>query len=454
MTVEQQLDNTALLGKEKVSTLLLQYAIPSIIAMTASALYNIASSIFIGHGVGPAAITALAIVLPLSNLSAAFGAMVGIGASSLLSIKLGQQDRESAQMILGNVLLLNIIIGFSFGLVCLIFLEPILYAFGASENTIGYATDYLKILLWANVITHMYFGLNHTMRASGYPKKSMFIMVTSVVINTVLSGIFIMWFEWGMKGAAWATVIAQTTSLVLQFNHFRSSKYSVYFTRESIKLKKKIIHGILSIGAAPFFMNIAATVVVILINTTLRRYGGDNYIGAYGIVNRVTLIFLMIVMGLNQGMQPIVGYNYGARQFSRVKEALQRVTVAAMVITSIGFVMAVFFPHLVSMAFTTDPDLLEASNRALRITMIVFPMVGFQVISSSFFQSIGKAKSAIFLSLTRQLIFLIPLLLILPPLMGTDGVWWSMPISDFVSGILAVVLISRQLKQFSSETVK
>lgn len=439
------------LGTEKISKLLLKYAIPSIIAMTASVLYNLIDSIFIGHAVGPLAISAVALTLPLMNIAAAFGAMIGIGASSLISIKLGQKDMKSARSILGNAIVMNVILGISLSIICLTFLDPILYMFGASDQTIGYAREFMRIFLLGNVFTHLYMGLSNLLRATGFPRKSMAIMILSVFINCILAAVFIFVFRWGIAGAAWATVIAQFTAAILQFIHFMDKKHEVSFSRGIFVLKKRIISGILSIGLAPFFINICTSLVVIIINNALKNNGGDLYIGAYGIVNRVVLVFGFIVFGLNQGMQPIVGFNYGARKYTRVKQALWLVILAATCVTTVGFLVGQLLPHQVAMMFTTDPTLLATAERALRIVTFVFPIVGFQIVTASFFQSIDKAPKAIFLSLTRQLVFLVPLLLILPGIYGSDGVWMSMPIADTVSTILAVILLAYQFRKFNAQ---
>lgn len=440
--------NTQLLGTENIPKLLLRYAIPAIIAMTASSLYNIADSIFIGHGVGALAISGLAITMPLMNLAAAFGAMVGIGASSLMSIKLGQNDKRSAQLILGNVVLLNIIIGASFGAITLLLLDPILVTFGASPDTIGYSRDYMRIILAGNIFTHVYLGLNDSLRASGYPKKAMFIMLTAVVSNCALDALFIFGFGWGIAGAAWATVIAQVLAMSLELIHFSNPNHFIHFTREIFHLKKRIVKGILSIGLSPFLMNVCASVVVIFINNALKTNGGDIYIGAYGIVNRVVFIFVMIVIGLNQGLQPIIGYNYGAGKVDRVRKALKIGTISAVCVTSTGCLLSQLFPQQVSMLFTTDPTLLAISQQGLEIATLMFPAVGFQIVTSGFFQSIGMAHKAIFLSLTRQLIFLLPMLIILPPLWGSRGVWASMPIADFLASTVTAFVLIHQIKKF------
>ena len=446
-------NNTAthLLGTEKISTLLWQYALPSIIAMTAASLYNMIDTIFIGHGVGPIGNAALTIALPLMNIAAAFGAMVGAGASSLLSIKLGQKDNDSARHILGNVVMLNLILGVSLGVISIIFLDPILIAFGASETVLPYAREYMLPLLYGNVVTHLYMGLNNTMRAAGHPQKSMMVMLIAVGVNCALDAFFIFVLDWGIAGAAWATVIAQVVALLIELDHFFNKKHELHFVKGIFKLKKRIVKGILGIGLAPFLMNLASSLIVALINWRLGSYGGDLYIGAYGNINKLALIFFMIVLGLNQGMQPIVGYNYGALKFDRVRQAFLRVVVIATCIMSIGFIISVFFPGVVSRIFTSDEALIKATEEGLWIVFLMYPVVGFQIVSSSMFQSIGKPGKAILLSLTRQLLFLLPMLIILPPIFGTDGVWMSMPIADISSTVLAVVLIVNQLRKFKQQ---
>lgn len=439
------------LGTEKISKLLLHYAIPAIIAMTSASLYNIIDSIFIGHGVGPLGISGLAIALPLMNLASAFGSMVGIGASSLMSIKLGQNDMKSAHSILGNVVLLNTIVGLSFTAVTLTFLDPILYFFGASEVTIPYARDFMRIILAGNVVTHIYLGLNDMLRASGYPTKAMFVMLTAVVCNCIFNPLLIFGFGWGIQGSATATVIAQTVAMSIELHHFSCRKSFIHFQRSIFRLKAKIVRGILSIGLAPFLLNVCASIVVIFINNALKNNGGDLYIGAYGIVNRVVLLFVMVVAGLNLGMQPIVGYNYGARKYDRVKRTLRQGILVATCVTTAGFLLSHIFPVQISMLFTTNEELLAVAEQGLKVVTIVFPLVGFQIVTSSFFQSIGKAQKAIFLSLTRQMLFLIPLLAILPSHLGSFGVWVSMPIADTMAVILAAVLLTRQMKKFREE---
>ncbi|MBC5621276.1 MULTISPECIES: MATE family efflux transporter [Butyricimonas] len=437
------------LGTEKIGKLLMQYAIPAIIAMTASSLYNMVDSIFIGHGVGPLAIAGLAITFPLMNLAAAFGSLVGVGASTLVAIKLGQRDKESANQVLGNVVLMNAIIGLVFMTVALVFLDPILLFFGASPDTLPYAREYMEVILGGNLVTHIYMGLNEVLRASGYPKKAMTATLMAVIVNCVLDALFILVFEWGIRGAALATIAAQVISLSWQLHHFFDKKSFLHFQRGIFGLKRHIVGGMLAIGLSPFLMNLCACFVVILINKSLKAHGGDLAIGAYGIVNRVVFLFLMIVMGFNQGMQPIAGYNFGARQFDRLKQVLKYTVFCGVAVTTIGFLAGQLFPRPIIYLFTSDADLTRIAVEGLRIVLIFFPVVGFQMVTSSFFQSIGMAKKAIFLSLTRQLLFLIPSLLIFPNFFGTVGVWMSMPVADAIATVVAALMLRWQLKHLN-----
>ncbi len=442
------------LGTENIGKLLMQYAIPAIIAMTASSLYNMIDSIFIGHGVGTLAISGLALTFPLMNLAAAFGSLVGAGAATLISVRLGQKDYDTSQRILGNVVLLNLIIGIAFTVITLIFLDPILYFFGASEDTIGYARDYMKIILLGNVITHLYLGLNSVLRSSGHPKKAMAATIATVLINTALDPLFIYGFGWGIRGAAIATILAQIIALVWLIYLFTNKNELIHFHKGIFRLKKKIVFDSLAIGMSPFLMNLASTFVVILINLGLKKHGGDIAIGAYGIVNRIVFLFLMIVMGINQGMQPIAGYNFGAKLYPRVTKVLKLTIYFATIVTTVGFIIGEFLPEYAVALFTSDEELIRLASEGLRIVVIFFPIVGFQMVTSNFFQSIGMASKAIFLSLTRQILFLIPCLIILPRFFGSDGVWYSMPIADFVACIVAAFMLIHQFKKFRTQEIE
>ena len=443
------------LGTERIRKLLVQYAVPAIIAMTASSLYNMVDSIFIGHGVGALAISGLALTFPLMNLAAAFGSLVGVGAATLVSMRLGQRDYETAQRILGNVVVLNLIIGISFGLLTLVFLDPILYFFGASDATIGYAREYMSVILWGNVVTHMYLGLNAVLRAAGHPRKAMYATILTVTINAILDPLFIFGFGWGIRGAAIATVLAQILALVWQFRIFSDRNELLHFRRGIYRLKGKIVRNVLAIGMSPFLMNLAACFIVILINKGLKEYGGDLNIGAYGIVNRLGFFFVMIVMGINQGMQPIAGYNYGARQFDRVDRVLKLTIIGATCVTTLGFLIGELAPRLAVSVFTDDPELVRLSAEGMRIVFFCFPIIGFQMVATNFFMSIGMAGKAIFLSLSRQLLFLMPGLIFLPHIFdvctewnGSWGVWCSMPLSDFLASLVAFFMLTYQLRKF------
>ena len=419
----------------------MRYAIPAVIAMTASSLYNMVDSIFIGRGVGPLAIAGLAITFPVMNLSAAFGAMIGVGGSTMISVKLGQKDNETAVRVLGNVVTLNVLLGVLFGGLAIIFLNPILRFFGASDNTLGYAYNYMLVILLGNVVTHLYLGLNSVLRAIGQPKKAMNATIATVVINTILDPLFIYGLDMGIRGAAIATVIAQVIALVYVWWLLSNKEQYVHLQRGIYGLRSKIVKNIIVIGLSPFCMQTCACMVVILINTSLRTHGGDLAIGAYGIANRITFVFVMIVMGICQGMQPIAGYNYGARQFDRVTEVLKKAIIFSTIVVTIGFVVCVFTPVPIVHLFTSDPELTDISANALRIINCLFSVVGLAMVTGNFFQSIGKAKISIFLSTTRQLLFLVPLLLVLPNYFGTNGVWITIPISDILSSITAAVML-------------
>ena len=438
------------LGTESIGKLLMQYAVPAIIAMTASSLYNMVDSIFIGHGVGTMALSALALTFPLMNLGAAFGALVGVGAATLISVKLGQKDYDTAQRVLGNVFVLNILLGLAFTVIVFPFLNPILYFFGGSDETVEYARQFMEIILLGNVVTHLYLGLNAVLRASGHPKQAMYATIATVAINTILAPIFIFMFDWGIRGAAIATVSAQVIALLWQLKQFNNANELLHFRRGIFRLKRKIVFDSLAIGMSPFLMNLAACLIVILINQGLKKYGGDLAIGAFGIVNRLVFIVVMIVMGLNQGMQPIAGYNFGAKLYDRVNKVLKLTIIYATCVTTFGFLVVMLAPNLVVGIFTSDAELTELSATGLRITVMFFPIIGFQMVTSNFFQSIGMAGKAIFLSLTRQMLILLPCLLILPHFFGVAGVWYSMPVSDLLASLIALVMLVYQFRKFKT----
>ncbi len=435
------------MGTERIPKLLKQYAVPAIIAMTASSLYNMVDAIFIGHGVGPYAISGLALTFPFMNLAAAFGTLVGVGASTMASMLLGQKNYDIARKVLGNVVVLNFIIGLLFTIVALVFLDPILYFFGASENTISYAREYMQIILAGNVITHVYFGLNSLLRSAGHPKKAMAATIMTVLLNAILDPLFIFTFDMGIRGAAVATILAQVVALVLVVVWFCDKRELIHFERGIFRLERRIVKDSIVIGLAPFLMNFVACFVVIIINMRLKTYGGDLAIGAYGIVNRISFVFIMIVSGLTQGMQPIAGYNYGARQMSRVYEVLKKTLLYATVVLTAGFLIGELSPGLVVAIFTDDPELMEKSIKGMRLVVGMFPLVSLSMVIGNFFQSIGQPKQAIFLSLSRQVVFLIPSLWILPMFFDIAGVWVSFMVSDFLASAVAIILLLNFIKK-------
>ena len=439
------------LGTKPVGKLLMQYSIPAIIAMTAASLYNMVDSIFIGQGVGPMAISGLAITFPFMNLTAAFGAAIGVGASTCISVKLGQRDYSSANRILGNTFTLNLIVGIAIGVICLLFLDPILRFFGASNQTIVYARDYMEVILAGNVFSHMYFGLNAVLRSASKPRHAMFATIFTVVINTLLDPIFIYTFQLGIRGAAYATILSQILALIWQMKLFNNKKELIRFTSGTYRLQKDLVRNIIGIGMSPFAMNVCACIVVIFINKGFVAYGGDLAVGAYGIDNRVAFFFIMITMGVTQGMQPIAGYNYGSQQLDRLMKVLRYSVYAGVAVMTTGFLVAMFLPELCVRMFTSDETLIAMAVRGIRIDMAAFPVVGYQMVVTNFFQSIGKAKISMFLSLSRQLLFLIPLLIVLPPQLGVDGVWLSLPVSDVIAAIVAAVMMFIYMKKFNRQ---
>ena len=427
------------LGTKPVGKLLAQYALPAIIAMTAASLYNIIDRVFIGQVVGPMAISGLAITFPFMILAAAFGAAIGVGAATTISVKLGQKDYESAENTLGNTITLNLIIGLAFGGICLLFLDPILRFFGASDATLPYARDFMQIILAGNVFSHMYFGMNAVLRAASKPRMAMFATIFTVAMNILLDAVFILWWHWGIKGAAFATVISQVLALCWQMKLFANKNELLHLKRGIYKLKANLVRNIISIGISPFLMNACACVIVIFINNQLVKFGGDIAVGAYGIANSIAMIFIMFVIGLNQGMQPIAGYNYGAQQYGRMMRVVKLSIITAVCIMLTGWSLAMFAPYHCARMFTTDPELIKGSIKAIHIVI------------TNFFQCIGKVKISIFLSLSRQLLFLLPLLAILPNFYGINGVWASMPTSDFIAVVVAVTIMLVFLRRFKKE---
>lgn len=442
------------LAEKSVGSLLMQYAIPAIVAMAASSVYNIIDGIFIGQGVGAEAIMGLALTGPLMSLTAAFGAMVGVGAATLMSVKLGQKDYGTAQKILGNVVIMNLTLGIVLGLLLLVFINPILRFFGASDVTLPYARNFMSIILVGNVVTHMYLGLNALLRSTNRPQKAMCATIGTVVLNCILAPIFIFVLGWGIRGAATATIMAQMIMLTWQLRLFSNKDELIHLNRSIIKLDVKIVKESLLVGLPQFLINLCACLVAAMMTRSLTTYGGDMAVGAFGICNRFILFIVMVVIGLNQGMQPIAGYNFGARRYDRVLGVLNKALIFGSVITLTGFVIGVFFPTPFVSVFAKDsPQLIKLSAHALSCMVMMFPIVGIQIVSTAFFQSIGYAPKSIFLSLTRQLIFLVPAIFILPHLYADplEGLWHAAPVADGLASVLAITLLVLQVKKFKKQ---
>lgn len=442
------------LGTASIRSLLFKYATPGIIAMTAMSLYNMVDSIFIGHGVGAMALSGLTVAKPFMDICAAFGTLVGVGASSLVAIKLGEKDYRSANDILANVIILNVLLGALVMAVGLFWLDPILYAFGASDATISYAREYMEIILAGNILTHIYYGLNSMLRSVGHPRISMYATILAVSLNVILDPIFIFVLDMGVRGAALATITSQLVSVVIELIIFLNPKEVIHFHRGIWRLKRDITMRALGIGTAPFLMHMAACFVVIVLNNQLKRYGGDLAIATFGMTNRFMFFFAMIVMGIQQGMQPIVGYNYGANLHVRMVRAYKLSVYCATCVMGVLWLFGVIWPEGFIRLFTHDELLIAQPIVPARIMLCVMFAIGFPMITGNFYTSIGMARKAIFLSLTRQVLFLIPLIISLPYLFNSLGwepiwgVWWALPISDSLSVITAAIVINRDMRKF------
>ncbi len=438
------------LGTKPVGQLLWQYALPAIVAMTASSLYNIIDRAMIGQIVGPEAIAGLGITFPLMNLSAAFGAAVGVGASTCISVKLGQKDYQTAEHLLGNTVTLNLIIGFLFMVVSLTFLDPILRFFGASDVTLPYAREFMTVILLGNMVTHMYFGMNAVLRAAGKPRHAMYATLFTVGMNILLVVAFVWWFRWGIRGAAMATIASQSMALCWQMWIFSDQKELLHLKRGIYRLKSQLVKNIIAIGISPFLMNATSCVIVIFMNNQFVRYGGDMAVGAYSIANSVVMVFFMFVIGITQGMQPIVGYNYGAEKFDRMFRCLWLAIACATAILLFGWALSMLFPRQIARIFTTDAILLNLAAKGIKLDMLVFFVVGSQAVITNFFQCIGKVKVSIFLSLSRQLFLLLPMAFVFPLFWDLDGVWYSMPASDFGSFAMTIPMLLWYMKKIKS----
>ena len=429
------------LGVKPVNQLIRQYAVPGIIAMTASSLYNMVDSIYIGHiaEVGSLAISGLAVTFPLMNISTAFGTLVGVGAATMISVLLGQKNYAVANKVLSNEVTLNIITGLVFTFVTLMWMDPILRCFGATEATLPFARQYMTVIAIGNAVTHLYFGLNSVIRSSGNPKTAMGLTLFTVTSNAILDPVFIFVFKLGIQGAAIATVLCQFMALCYTMWFFLDQDKFLHLprSRKVFRIDWRIAKDSLAIGMGPFLMNLASCIVVLFINQQLVKWGGDLALGAYGIVNRISFLFVMIIMGFNQGMQPIAGYNYGARQYARVREVYVKTAGWATLVCLFGFLISEVLPGPTVSIFTPDPVLHEMAAHGLRMMNLAFPIIGFQMVTTNLFQCLGMVNKSIFLSLSRQLLFLLPCIYILPPLLESEtGVWYSFPISDTIAAVV------------------
>jgi putative MATE family efflux protein len=442
------LDRSKQLGEESIGKLLLKFSIPAIVGMLVNALYNVVDRIFIGQ-VDTLALSGVTITFPISIIIMAFGMLVGIGAAALISIRLGQQKKEEAEHILGNAFTLIIIISLMVTAIGLIFLEPMLLKFGASSETLPYAKQYITIILIGVVFQTIGFGLNNTIRAEGNPRIAMYTMLIGGILNTILDPIFIFVFHMGVKGAAIATVISQIVNTIWVLYYFLGGKSVLKIHYKNLKLDIKVVKSIFAIGMSPFLMQLAASLVTIISNKSLVEYGGDVALGAMGAIMSIAMLVLMPIFGINQGCQPIIGYNYGAQKYDRVKRALKLAILAATSVTTTGFIIIQLFPKQLISIFNKDPKLISIGVQGIRIYLFMIPVIGFQIISSNYFQAIGKAKISIFLSLSRQVIILIPLLFILPKFFGLNGVWVSSPSADALSSILTASFLFVEIRHLN-----
>lgn len=446
-------ERTQRLAHQSIPQLLMHYAVPAIVGTMVNALYSVVDRIFIGNTVSEFAISGLALTFPIIIFIQAFGMLIGVGASSRVSILLGRGDHDGAERILGNAVLLTFVTQFLVLIPVMIWMRPLLEAFGANERTLPYAYDYLKIIVPGNLFSTLCFSYNSVMRASGYPYKAMVTMLIGAGLNTVLDALFIYGFGWGIAGAAWATVLSMFVSMAFVLAHFMDKRSEVHFRRRNFRFSWGEINAILSVGMSPFFLQLLSSFVAWLINHSLKSsiadpLLADRAIASYGIINSIVLVGFMFMMGVAQGMQPIVGYNYGAEAMDRVKETFKICVLANVTVGLLVSVFGLSFPRFMVSLFTNSPALLDVASGTLRLVLWGFTFVGFQVTSTQFFQSIGFGGKALLLSLSRQVLFLLPALFLFPLWWGSTGVWVSLPFADICAGILGVILMSYQFRLF------
>ena len=443
------MSNQKHLGDAPIGKLLLQYSIPAIIGMVVNALYNIVDRMFIGNipNIGSLAITGVGITMPIMTIILAFGMLIGIGATANISLNLGKGNRPTAEKLLGNAFTLSIIVGLAIAIVGTICANPILNLFGASENTLFYAKEYLNIILLGCTFNILSFSLNSTVRADGNPKMSSFTMVIGCGTNIILDYVFIFILNLGVKGAALATIISQAITFFIILYYYTAGNSNLKLKIENFKLKKHLVTMTFAIGIAPFATQIANSLVQVIANNALKTYGSDLAIGAMTVISSLNIIFMMPIFGINQGCQPIIGFNYGAKKYERAKEAFKYATIAACVICIIGFISIQCFPTQIISLFNNDPELTTLAIKGIRIYLLMMPVVGINIVATSYYQSIGKAKISMFVSLLRQVILLIPFTIILPKFIGLDGVWAAGACADSLSVIITLILLKKEFKQ-------
>ena len=440
------------LGAEKITRLLWQFSLPAIIGMMVNALYNVIDRVFIGNAIGRYGLAGITISFPIMIFLMAFGMLIGIGSTTLISLRLGEQKKESAEEVLGNCLILLLIGSVVLGGLGLLFIEPLLKLFGASHEVLSYAKQYLTVILLGTPLQGIGFGMNNIIRADGKPKLAMVTMLLSAILNAALCPVFIFWLGWGIAGAAIATVTAQGISALWVLSYFLSGKSNLKLTYQNLRLRGQVVSSIILMGLAPFLMQIAASFINIILNKSLVHYGGDQALAAMGLVSSLLMLIVMPVFGINQGMQPIIGYNYGAKNYGRVKETLRISILAATAVVVVGFAAVMFFPaQMLSIFGKKDQALIDVGVEALRIFLLMLPVVGFQIVGASYFQGVGKAPQAMFLSLTRQVVLLIPALLILPRFFGLVGVFYAGPTADFGSALLTGIWLFFELRQLEEK---
>ncbi|WP_040327291.1 MATE family efflux transporter [Clostridium ihumii] len=443
------------LGEEKIYKLLLEFSIPAIVGMIVNTLYNIVDRMYIGHikGIGNLALSGVGVAMPIVTVVSAFSMMVGIGTSYKISIKLGENDKENAENHLGNAVTLLLLLSFLASVVGLVFIDPILNIFGASKNTIGFARDYIEIIFIGTVFNMLSFGLNHSIRSDGSPKTAMFSMLIGAIANIILDPIFIFVLDMGVRGAAIATIIARSISTIWILYYFTKGKSILKIKKSNMKLKKEVVISIITIGMVPFCIQIAQGFVQLISNNALKTYGGDNAIAAMAIISSISMIFMMPVFGINQGSQPIIGFNYGAKNYERVKETVKYGVIVATIILMLGFLIIQLMPKVLISMFNDNSELINTTIKGIRIYLMMMPLVGFQVIISNLFQAIGKVKIAMVLSLLRQVIILIPCMIIVPKFKGITGVWLSGAISDGLSAVITAIILVKTIKNMKKKII-